>query len=248
LEVSYDDYTVDIAENRVLLAATQRLLRVPGIPKRTHTGLRRLLSLFADVSPLIPGHQLPHTGANRRTRRYQAALRLARLALAARSFEQSAGAVVATAFLFDLNKVFEDWLNVVLGSALSRYGGTLQLQRPIHLDLARKINMRPDMVWESHGQPLAVIDAKYKLLQSADQPHADLYQMLAYCTALDLPMGHLVYAAGTAHATRHVARQSNVSIVAWDLDLTAPVPDVLHRIERMAASIAADAGHSQRGR
>lgn len=33
LEVTYDDFTTDIAENQILLAAATRLLRMPGITK-----------------------------------------------------------------------------------------------------------------------------------------------------------------------------------------------------------------------
>jgi 5-methylcytosine-specific restriction enzyme subunit McrC len=34
-------------------------------------------------------------------------------------------------------------------------------------------------------------------------PQADLYQMLAYCTALRLPEGHLIYARGEAQASSY---------------------------------------------
>ena len=33
LEVSYDEFTVDIAENQILLAAALRLMRMPGVPE-----------------------------------------------------------------------------------------------------------------------------------------------------------------------------------------------------------------------
>ena len=50
----------------------------------------------------------------------------------------------------------------------------------------------------SRERPRAVIDAKYKAEKPAGYPNADLYQMLAYCTALRLSDGHLVYAKGSA--------------------------------------------------
>jgi 5-methylcytosine-specific restriction enzyme subunit McrC len=44
-----------------------------------------------------------------------------------------------------------------------------------------------------------VADAKYKLEYSAGRyPNADHYQMLAYCTALEVPIAWLVYAQGLA--------------------------------------------------
>ena len=45
---------------------------------------------------------------------------------------------------------------------------------------------------------LFVGDAKYKNLADRSAPNADLYQLLAYATALDLPGGTLIYAQDKA--------------------------------------------------
>jgi len=165
--------------------------------------------------------------------------------LAGRSIEQPAGPVVASGFLFDLNKVFEDWLTAALRAALAPYGGLLRAQRPVHLDVDRQIDMKPDIVWERGGRMVAVVDAKYKALRPAEYPHADLYQMLAYCTALGLPAGHLVYAKGEAAPTDHVIRRSGVRVAVWAVDLSLPVPELLERVNAIASVIAADAGTTQ---
>lgn len=240
LEVRFDDYTVDIPENQLLAAAAERLLRTPTIPAPTRAGLRRLLVALADVTRLPRGHLPPDTRTNRLTRRYQPALRLARLALAGRSFDQPAGDVNASGFLFDLNKVYEDWLTAAVGAALTPYGGSLRAQRSTRLDQAGRIVMRPDMVWERDGRPIAVLDAKYKNLSSANQPDSDLYQMLAYCTALGLQNGHLVYAKGEATPSRHVIRESGVTIAIWALDLSAPVLNILESVGSMAHALASE--------
>ncbi len=245
LEVRYDDYTVDIPENQLLLAAALRLLRVPALPGPTRSGLRRQVALLSDVSLLVPGQRLPATRDDRLTRRYQPALRLARLVLAGRSIEQPAGPVVASGFLFDLNKVFEDWLTTALRGALAPYGGLLRAQRPVHLDVDRQVDMKPDMVWERAGRPVAVIDAKYKSLRPAEYPHADLYQMLAYCTALGLPAGHLVYGKGEAAPTQHVIRRSGARVTVWAVDLSLPVPELLEQVNAVASAVAADAGSTE---
>ena len=69
-------------------AAAERLVRMPGLPARTRAGLRRLLVNLADVTRLPRGHSSPEIPIDRLNRRYEAALRLARLALAGRSFDQ----------------------------------------------------------------------------------------------------------------------------------------------------------------
>ena len=63
-----------------------------------------------------------------------------------------------------------------------------------YLDQAGQVPLRPDIVWKIGGTTAAVIDAKYKAEKPAGYPNADLYQLLAYCTILGLPVGHLVYA------------------------------------------------------
>jgi 5-methylcytosine-specific restriction enzyme subunit McrC len=53
IEVTYDDFTVDIAENRLLLAATLRLLHMPMLPRRVRKSLLRVRLQLADVTPPV---------------------------------------------------------------------------------------------------------------------------------------------------------------------------------------------------
>jgi 5-methylcytosine-specific restriction enzyme subunit McrC len=238
LEVRYDDYTVDIPENRVLLTAARRLLRLPRLPLATHAGLRQLLATLADVTPLVAGNTLPDTPPTRLTRHYQPALRLARIVLAGRSIDQPPGSSAASGFLFNLNNVFQDWLTITLRRALEPHGGRLRDKYTGHLDTMRQLRIRPDLVWERHARPVAVLDAKYKLVRDADRPHADLYQMLAYCTALGVPDGHLVYASGNAPSS-HTVRGAGTRIHTWVLDLSEPTAHILEQVNRVADAVAA---------
>jgi 5-methylcytosine-specific restriction enzyme subunit McrC len=234
LEVRYDDYTLDIPENRILLAAALRLLRIPGLPMATQIGLRRVLTTLADVTPLTPGDTPPATADTRLSRRYQPALRLARLVLAGRSLDQPPGSTHASGFLFNLNKVFEDWLTAVLRRALARHhGGRLRIQYTDQLCDGRQVPIRPDLVWEINGQPAAVLDAKYKRSTSGDRPYGDLYQMVAYCTALGLPAGHLVYARGDT-PREYVVRHARTRIHTWVLDLAQPTSGILDQVGHLA--------------
>ncbi len=74
--------------------------------------------------------------------------------------------------------------------------------------------MKPDLVWyRASGDVGAVIDAKYKAEKPSGFPYADLYQMLAYCTALGLDTGHLVYAKGNEPAVQHQVRNAGTRIL-----------------------------------
>ena len=87
------------------------------------------------------------------------------------------------------------------------------------------------------GRCAAVVDAKYKALRLADAPNADLYQMLAYCNVLELPGGHLVYAAGDEQPRTHVILNSGVEVHVHTMDLAGSVPTLRARVESLAERI-----------
>ena len=221
LEVRYDDYTADIPENRILAAATRRLLRIPGVPAPTRAALHRIQRLLADVTPLVAGTPPTPTPATRLTRRYQPALRLARLVLANRGIDMPpaarAGTIAATGFLFDMYAVYEQWLTASLRRELECHGGAVDGQRIVHLDEARKLAARPDITWWQGTRCRAVIDAKYKTPTSV--PMEDLYQLVTYCAALGLTDGHLVYAGGSpiTHTIRRAGIRIHVHVHVIDL-------------------------------
>ncbi|MBO0801533.1 MAG: hypothetical protein J2P25_00440 [Nocardiopsaceae bacterium] len=89
------------------------------------------------------------------------------------------------------------------------------------------------------GSVVAVADAKYKAEKPSGYPNADLYQLLAYCTVLGLPTGHLIYAAGNETPAHHVVRGSGVEIVCHSLDLSQPPALLLAEISGLSEKIAA---------
>lgn len=242
LEVRYDDYTVDIAENRLLLGAARRLLKLPGLPSQARGSLVHLTSQLGDVRAPVAGEPIPTVRASRLNARYQAALRLAELVLRGRSVELVAGQVRASGFLFDMNRVFEDWLTAALTAALAAYGGIVRAQHRTSLDEAGRIPIRPDVTWWRHGRCAAVVDAKYKALRPAGSPNADLYQMLAYCKALELPRGHLVYAAGDEQPRTHLIRNSGVEVQVHTIDLAGPTSKLRAQVEELAGRLTVGTG------
>ena len=77
-----------------------------------------LLITFADVAA-VPGRRprLPWR-ATRLNTRYHVALRLAEMVLAAESFDHQRGRLRTSGFLFDMAKVFEDFVCVAIREAL----------------------------------------------------------------------------------------------------------------------------------
>ena len=82
--------------------------------------------------------------------------------------------------------------------------------------------IQPDLVWyatatDRRGR------RQVQGREAAGYPNADIYQMLAYCTALGLPVGHLVYAKGNDAETSAVIRNAGIAIHCHTVELdTAP--------------------------
>lgn len=239
LAVEYDDFTVDIAENRLLLAATLRLLGVAGLSLDARRRLLRLRRLLSDVSAPVRGAPLDEWHASRLNTRYHDALRLAEIVLGAQSFEQRVGDLTVTGFMFDMWRIFEDFVGTALGEELGDRGHRTATQFTSHLDVDRQVTMKPDLVWLGDGnRVLGVVDAKYKAERPEGFPNADLYQVLAYCTVFGLSEGHLVYAKGNEPTRTHIVRGSAVAIHCHTLDLALPPAELLIQIDQLASTIS----------
>ena len=240
LEIQYDEFTIDIPENRILRTACERMLAVPLVDAESQRMLRRLLRDFSDVTPLHRREQIPGWQATKLNARYHAALRLAELVLRATSVEHKSGTVAVNGFLLDMPRLFEDFVTVALREALVQaYGGRVDDQDQNHFDEAGLVRLRPDIVWKIRGSAVAVIDAKYKAEKPAGYPNADLYQLLAYCTVLGLRSGHLVYAQGNEKPVRHVVRRSGIEIFSHAVDLDQEPDILISQMRDLAQTIAA---------
>jgi 5-methylcytosine-specific restriction enzyme subunit McrC len=239
LLVRYDDYTVDIPENRILRAATELLLRLDGVEVRTRQRLRGLRLLLADVGTVAG--PAPAWIPTRLNARYQVPLWLGELILAGDAVDQVPGTVRISGFLLDMAKVYEDFLTAALGRSLQPFGGICRPQDTQYLDVDARIAIRPDLVWYRDGVPAAVVDAKYKVEKPSGFPDADLYQMLAYCTALRLGVGHLVYAKGNAVVHRHEVRHSGIAIATHTIDLALDPAQLMAQVDDLAALVAGGA-------
>ncbi|MGH3012020.1 MAG: 5-methylcytosine restriction system specificity protein McrC [Gaiellaceae bacterium] len=90
LEVSDDDFVVDVLENRLVRTAAEVLLRVPRLPRTVRTRLMRIGALMEDVSILSEPRSVKAPQITRLNERYSAALALAELILHGTSLTPSA--------------------------------------------------------------------------------------------------------------------------------------------------------------
>jgi len=239
IEVTYDEFTVDIPENRILRLAIKRMLAVPRLSTSARARLAHLDGRLAEVTLLHPGTATPTWQQTRLNRHYGSALRLAEIILANTSAESGDGGVQVAAFVVDMAKVFEDFIGTALTESLRRYPGSTRTQYPTHLDekqLQRPsaISMYVDIVHSVSKETRLIFDAKYKAAGSnARYPNADHYQMLAYCTALNLPTAWLVY-ADAGEPQRRAVRNTNIEIIEYPINIGLDPEDLLAGIDRLA--------------
>lgn len=119
-------------------------------------------------------------------------------------------------------------------------------KRKLRLDEEGDIKLKPDLSWWVDGTCVFVGDCKYKRAVVEGVPKADLYQLLAYTTALDLDDGLLVYAAGEYPAGVHTVKHAGKRLHVVTLDLAGDPPAVLAEIEALASQIQALARTSVR--
>jgi 5-methylcytosine-specific restriction enzyme subunit McrC len=242
LEVTFDEYTVDIAENRILRTALRRLLALPRVRAATRARLGHLDARLEGAGILPVRGKVPEWRATRLNERYHSALQFAELVLRAVSVDVGIGAVPLAAFVVPMWRVFEDFVGVALAEALRRYGGETRLaprqfgtwfDEPVAGQ--RGVRMSLDVVHMVDGQPRLVFDAKYKVADpSGRYPNADLYQMLAYCTVLGVRRAWLVYAAGGKPVER-VVRKTDVRITEYPLDLGLRPAELLDKVGELAS-------------
>ena len=73
----------------------------------------------------------------------------------------------------------------------------------------------------------------------------DIYQLLAYATAFDLPGGLLSY-AGKSPPSRHVVRHVGKRLEVASVDLSGSLPETLACVEQVATRIRQAAGGAGR--
>ena len=201
----WDDFTADVDENRCLTAAIWLTLRVPDVPHDDRRRLRRLLAALDGVAEPTASaalERLDRIGYTRLNEHYRPALALARLILANCTLQDQHGDTAASAFMVDMNELFEQFVTSRLQRELR---GLLDVasQHNLHLDDEHQVRIRPDLTFRRLGQAVGVADIKYKFGAEGSRfgddetagRQSDYYQLLAYSTALNLEEGTLIYCA-----------------------------------------------------
>ena len=240
VEVRYDEFTADILLNRLVKAAAHRLGGL-GLRSREARGdVAWVAESLSGVSlAAFPPGAVPEVGFDRLNEHYRGVAALARLVLRHGAFEADRGRVRASGFLMDMNRVFQEFVTVALREALDVSEHEFGERSTDSLDREGRVGLTPDLTWREGPRYVFVGDVKYKRLDAGAR-NADLYQLLAYATALDLPGGLLVYAQGepessthAAHTVRHAGKRLEVAA----LDLSGALEVTLARVAELAQRV-----------
>ena len=246
VETRFDDYTADIPENQLLLTAAGQLLKLPLLERdalvASSSLLRKLMFRLARVTPLAPGRPPPRWKPSRLNARYHTALGLAEVVLRGSSYELDDGRTLrADGLIVLMWKLFEDFVTGAIADALRAHGGWCEFQDEGHrLDVGSLFKLKPDLVYyradaDGRKAPFAVIDAKYK---ASGPGREDMYQLVAYCTALGLRYGYLISPGSRAAQRSHQITRSSITIIEHTVDLSEPPDAIRRQIRELAADIS----------
>jgi 5-methylcytosine-specific restriction enzyme subunit McrC len=205
LACRFDELSHDIALNQIMKAAVRRLMSI----SRSAENQRRITELLLAFDGVrdVPVRALAwdQVVLDRTNIAWAQLLNLAKLLLGNRFQSTSAGEAEGFSLLFEMNKLFEEFVGRVLKRALVGTQYHVNLQGPLDYALAdietgrRKFATKPDIVISDANGPALIIDTKWKRLKGAiDDPkqgvgQSDVYQMMAYSQVYRCPRVMLLY-------------------------------------------------------
>ena len=237
VEVRYDEFTADILLNRLIKAAAHRLGRLGLRSREARGGLAWVAESLSDVSLVAyPRGAVPEVKFDRLNEHYRSVATLAQLVLRHGAFEAARGKVRASGFLMDMNQVFQEFVTVALRETLGVSERVFGEHSIRWLDREGRVPLRPDLTWRDGSRFRFVGDVKYKRIDTG-VPNADLYQLLAYATALNLPGGLLIYAQGEREPATYTVRHSGKRLEVAALDLSGTLEGTLARVRDLAQHV-----------
>jgi len=238
LPCRYQELTVDIEENQIILAAL-RLLLANTNNRKLKKKLNILFSKIKIEVSLKPlSYQLLTKGLNNSDRlnnNYKNLFRLVELLLRKEDFnllgEQDND---FPGFLLDMNLLFERFLKKYFKSKLSP-GVKVEAQKSLKNKFRSdklSYNLIPDYQFFEEGKLVRIADAKYKNYEQKKVSVSDLYQLTAYALANKgkINQVYLFYPGSKIESKtfslNNLARDIKVEIIAQGLNIERILDDI----------------------
>jgi 5-methylcytosine-specific restriction enzyme subunit McrC len=233
----FTTYSWDLPENQIIRHVVH-LLSGWGLSRKL-TG--RLLALDSQLDEIervsFRAVDVDRFTYNRQSVDYQPIHRLCQLFLEGASLSEEAGNVAFDGFLLDMNVLFERFITRALRERLV-YPLSLRDQLNVTLDVDEQVQMRPDLVVSNGGAHVLAADCKYKRLETDQHKNHDLYQLVSYCTALEVGNGMLIYPRHLVDiaSTMHI-RGATMSIQELTIDLGGSLVDINRDLDALAGHV-----------
>ena len=239
LPCRYQELTVDIAENQIILAAL-KLLLVNTSNKNLNKRLNTLFSKIKDVVSLKPlSKELLLKALNNSDRlnnNYKNIFKLIKLLLKEEDFnflgEQNDN---FPGFLLDMNLLFERFLYQYFrkkSAANTNVKYQKSLSNKFRTRNNKLYNLIPDYQFFENGKLLKIADAKYKNYDQRKVSAADLYQLTAYALANKekIDQVSLFYPSSRmkseTFSLNNIAREIEFEIIARGLNIEKLLDDI----------------------
>lgn len=213
--VTYDEYGIDCAENRILKKALMKVIGVTTDAKNRKEA-RRLLEYFEGTTE---SHEVAKDFSSifdsRKNGHYQIPLGWARLLLNDSNVSNTIGSLNAQSLLFSMNQLFESYIAKTIKHHFDEKW-EISLKGPVeHLFDSGSFRLIPDMVIKYQQKRdgrkrTRIIDTKWKVLDHGNAnfgiSSSDMYQMFAYAKKYSCEQVVMVYplVEGLANGTRNI--------------------------------------------
>lgn len=186
-----------------ILYQALKIMRTLPLENELNIRLNAVFSLFPVQEPIgITENLFRRLHYNRKTETYRQAMSMAELLLLHVSPDFSAGGFSVLGILFDMNRLFEEYIYRQLLQACN--GTSWTIERQTISPFWEHKTLRPDIILRYNTIPL-VIDTKWKLLFGPNPDDNDLRQIYVYQRQLGAKEGWLLYPA-TAGQTNFVGK------------------------------------------
>lgn len=233
----FSDFTRDIPDNQILRQAAH-LLAECGLVRGLAAEFRTLDYWWSDIR--LTGYDpdvVSDFSYHRLNDHYRPIHQLASVLLGWLSPGGRQGDSRFPAFLVNMNYLFEEFVRRSVAEATL---STVRIRkpRPLALDEAGHAHIQPDLLFEEHETPVLVADCKYKRVNPDAGTDSDLYQMVAYCTALGLTHGVLIYPRHLLDVDDEIAiRHSPVCLHRTSINLGLPLAGLDAECARLGAQM-----------
>lgn len=187
-----DEYSVDIAQNRLIKSTLDLLSKMP-LSAKTQNLLQECRFSFDDIPPSKNiNKDLASCHNNRSLKYYQSILAWCKIFLKKQNFTSYAGDTLAMAFLFDMNRLFESYITYHLKHNCKDWNIKAQDKSKYLLE-GNQCRLIPDIVATHHKtKKIIILDTKWKINKNNIAPD-DVYQMWAYLSKYKSEEAILIY-------------------------------------------------------